>query len=58
MDMFDEKNLLDFNTYEDYLDSLVTNDDLCYLRSSILGRQIASLGYKWAFLTNLSSFFI
>ncbi|XP_049813561.1 cilia- and flagella-associated protein 299-like [Schistocerca nitens] len=38
--------LLQFLTYEDYLDSLVTAHDLLYLRSREAARTIAELGYR------------
>lgn len=46
MDTFDDRKLLTYNTHDDYLDSFMTRDDLCYLRSTIYGRQIAALGYR------------
>lgn len=46
MDMFDEQRLLDYATYDDYLDSFVTRTDLCYMRSTYYGRQLAELGYR------------
>lgn len=44
--MEDDRRLLDFETYEDYLDSFLTKEDLCYLRSLILARTISELGYR------------
>lgn len=44
--MFDERRLLDFDTYDDYLNSFVTRTDLCYMRSSFYGRLLAELGYR------------
>ncbi|XP_067008934.2 cilia- and flagella-associated protein 299-like [Anabrus simplex] len=41
-----DKRLLQFETYEEYLDSLVTPTDLCYLRSTCTARAIAELGYR------------
>lgn len=41
-----DRKLLEFNTYNEYLDSFVTHDDLCYLRSTLYGRQVAALGYR------------
>lgn len=38
--------LLEYKTYEDYLDSLVTQEDHCYLQSSTISRTIAELGYR------------
>lgn len=46
MDMFDERRLLTYATYADYLDSFVSRSDLCYLRSSHYGRLLAELGYR------------
>lgn len=44
--MEDDRRLLDFETYEDYLDSFLTKEDLCYLRSLNLARTISELGYR------------
>lgn len=44
--MEDDRRLLDYETYEDYLDSFLTKEDLCYLRSLILARTISELGYR------------
>ncbi|XP_068992201.1 cilia- and flagella-associated protein 299-like [Neodiprion pinetum] len=41
-----DRRLLEFHTYEEYLDSLVTTVDLCYLRSTTVARSIAELGYR------------
>ncbi|XP_063972343.1 cilia- and flagella-associated protein 299-like [Diachasmimorpha longicaudata] len=41
-----DKHLLKFTTYEEYLDSLVTAVDLDYLRNTETARIIAELGYK------------
>lgn len=41
-----DRRLLKFHTYEEYLDSLVTTVDLCYLRSTTVARSIAALGYR------------
>lgn len=41
-----DRRLLDFENYEEYLDSLVTPADICYLRSSKTARQLAELGYR------------
>ncbi|XP_015110939.1 cilia- and flagella-associated protein 299-like [Diachasma alloeum] len=41
-----DKHLLKFSTYEEYLDSLVTQVDLDYLRNTETARLIAELGYK------------
>lgn len=41
-----DRRLLQFKTYEDYLDSLTTTSDLCYLQSTEAARSIAELGYR------------
>ncbi|KOC64587.1 Uncharacterized protein C4orf22 like protein [Habropoda laboriosa] len=41
-----DKRLLEFETYEDYLDSLVTFVDLGYLGNLSIARQLAELGYR------------
>lgn len=41
-----DRRLLQFSTYDEYLDSLVTPVDLCYLRSTPVARQIVQLGYR------------
>ncbi|XP_060535436.1 cilia- and flagella-associated protein 299-like [Cylas formicarius] len=41
-----DKTLLRFATYEDYLDSLGTPQDACYLQSVETARTIANLGYR------------
>ncbi|XP_048508048.1 cilia- and flagella-associated protein 299-like [Athalia rosae] len=41
-----DRRLLEFRTYEEYLDSLVTVVDLCYLRSTTIARSVAELGYR------------
>ncbi|CAH0554484.1 unnamed protein product [Brassicogethes aeneus] len=46
-----DRRLLNFKDYEDYLDSLVTPMDKCYLRSTIVSRNIAELGYRSSGLT-------
>ncbi|XP_063709026.1 cilia- and flagella-associated protein 299-like [Culicoides brevitarsis] len=43
---FTDFHLIQFNTYDDYLDSYVTNDDLRNLRSSKYARLVAELGYN------------
>ncbi|XP_076280774.1 cilia- and flagella-associated protein 299-like [Lasioglossum baleicum] len=43
-----DKRLLPFNTYEDYLDSLVTFVDLGYLGNLHTAHQLAELGYRCA----------
>lgn len=50
MDMFDERKLLDYDTYENYLDSFVQTDDLFYLRNRNFARMIAGLGYRFVFV--------
>lgn len=41
-----DKRLLKFNSYEDYLDSLVTFVDLGYLENLSVARRLAELGYR------------
>ncbi|XP_029161596.1 cilia- and flagella-associated protein 299-like [Nylanderia fulva] len=41
-----DRRLLDFQHYEEYLDSLVSPIDIYYLRSSKIARQLAKLGYR------------
>eukprot|EP00758_Cryptobia_borreli_P000584 Tbor_TRINITY_DN1250_c0_g2::TRINITY_DN1250_c0_g2_i1::g.5784::m.5784 len=41
-----EKNVLEFQTYEDYLDRQVTTEDLYYLDDIDHAREIVELGYK------------
>ncbi|XP_065174275.1 cilia- and flagella-associated protein 299-like [Atheta coriaria] len=41
-----DRRLLKFKTYEDYLDSLVTPADLCYMQSVTASRTLAELGYR------------
>ncbi|XP_076755914.1 cilia- and flagella-associated protein 299-like [Xylocopa sonorina] len=41
-----DKRLLEFKTYEEYLDSLVTFVDLGYLGNLHVARQLAELGYR------------
>ncbi len=43
--MFDEE-LDKYNTYEEYLDSLVSEDDHKYLQDEEMARTIAELGYR------------
>ncbi|CAC9454418.1 conserved hypothetical protein [Leishmania infantum JPCM5] len=42
----DDRNVLDFSTYEDYLDQQVTGEDLFYLEDQDAARKIVELGYK------------
>lgn len=46
MDLFAEKRLLDFASYDDYLDSFFTATDLYYMRSTFYSRMLAELGYR------------
>ncbi|XP_022915708.1 cilia- and flagella-associated protein 299-like [Onthophagus taurus] len=41
-----DKNLVQFKSYDDYLDSLVTEIDHCYLENVTTTRTIAELGYR------------
>ena len=43
--MFDEE-VDKFETYEDYLDSLVSEEDHKYLEDEEMARTIAELGYR------------
>lgn len=49
MDIFDDRKLLGYNTYEEYLDSFVQTDDIFYLRNRDFARINAALGYRLAF---------
>ena len=48
--MADEDKVADivssFTTYEDFLDSQITQQDLFYLEDEELGRQLVELGYR------------
>lgn len=46
MDIFDDRKLLDYDTYEDYLDSFLHTDDIFYLRNRDFARINAALGYR------------
>lgn len=46
MEKADEKLILDYHSYDDYLDSFVTREDLRYLGSVASARMIAELGYR------------
>lgn len=41
-----DRRLLNFQTYEDYLDSFTTSSDDCYLQSLEVSRTVAGLGYR------------
>lgn len=41
-----DSTILEFNTYEDYLDSQITPVDLYYLEDKELARQLVELGYR------------
>lgn len=43
-----DRRLLQFATYEDYLDSLVTPYDVCFLKNTKVARTLAELGYRQA----------
>ena len=47
--MFDEE-LDKYNTYEEYLDSLVSEEDHKYLQDEEMARAIAELGYRYVVL--------
>ncbi|XP_043482352.1 cilia- and flagella-associated protein 299-like [Leptopilina heterotoma] len=44
--IYNDRDLLKFKNYKEYLDSLVTNDDLFYLNDKKVARQIVELGYR------------
>ncbi|KAJ6646105.1 Cilia- and flagella-associated protein [Pseudolycoriella hygida] len=46
MDLFNDRQLLDYDTYEDYLDSLIHDEDMFYLRNKDIARMVAALGFK------------
>ena len=46
--MFDEE-LDKYNTYEEYLDSLVSEEDHKYLQDEEMARAIAELGYRYVY---------
>ena len=46
--MFDEE-IDKYNTYEEYLDSLVSEEDHKYLQDEEMARAIAELGYRYVF---------
>lgn len=52
IDMADMNQMLEFETYQDYLDSFVNKTDLCYMRSSFYARRIAELGYRYVTTEN------
>lgn len=41
-----DRRLLQFKTYDDYLDSLTTPQDHCFLQSTTTSRTLAELGYR------------
>ena len=52
--MFDEE-LDKYLTYEEYLDSLVSEEDHKYLEDEEMARQIAELGYRQVFLRKIAA---
>ncbi|XP_037052324.1 cilia- and flagella-associated protein 299-like [Bradysia coprophila] len=46
MDAFDDRKLLAYDTYEEYLDSFIVTDDIFYLRNRDFARTNAALGYR------------
>lgn len=46
MDAVQDQRLLEYNTYDDYLDTFVTKADLKNLSNAAVARKIASLGYR------------
>lgn len=49
-----DRRLLQFETYEDYLDSLITEQDRCYLQDTVAARTIAEFGYRYTSLLRKS----
>lgn len=43
---FYDRNILDFGSYEEYLDQQVTGEDIFYLEDQDAARRIVELGYK------------
>lgn len=48
-----DRRLLQFSKYEDYLDSLVTPYDVCFLKNTKVARTLAELGYRYVFPLHL-----
>ena len=46
MGSLDDSKLLDFKTYNDYLDKYVVDEDLYYLRNLDMARKLAEYGYR------------
>lgn len=46
MDAVQDQRLLDYDTYDDYLDTFVSKEDLKNLSNAAVARKIASLGYR------------
>lgn len=44
--IYNDRDLLKFQNYDDYLDSLVTDDDYFYLKNKKIAREIVKLGYR------------
>lgn len=49
MDIFDDRKLLDYEDYENYLDSFIQTDDIFYLRNRDFARINAALGYRFVY---------
>ncbi|KAG8222259.1 hypothetical protein J437_LFUL001457 [Ladona fulva] len=43
----ENKSLLRYSTYDEYLESLVTDEDVCYLQNYDAAKMIAELGYRF-----------
>lgn len=42
MDMFNERDLLNYGTYNDYLDSFIQDDDMFYLQNKEIARMVTA----------------
>lgn len=42
----DERDLLDYDSYDDYLDSFVRDEDILYLRNKEMARRVVALGLR------------
>lgn len=45
--MFDDRNLLDYDTYENYLDSFIEEIDMFYLKNRNFARMVAALRFRY-----------
>ena len=48
-----EKEIKKYDTFEDYLDSLVIEDDQRYLGDIETARKLVQLGYRWLSYVNI-----